>query len=30
LLDRVRQERTNTTKQPKELNKGKVLPKWVM
>ena len=27
LLDRVRQERTNTTKQPKELNKGKVLPK---
>ena len=27
LLDRVRQERTNTTRQPKELNKGKVLPK---
>ena len=27
LLNRVRQERTNTTKQPKELNKGKVLPK---
>ena len=27
LLDRVRKERTNTTKQPKELNKGKVLPK---
>ncbi len=27
LLDRVRQERTNTTKQPKELNKRKVLPK---
>ena len=27
MLDRVRQERTNTTKQPKELNKGKVLPK---
>ena len=26
MLDRVRQERTNTTKQPKELNKGKVLP----
>ena len=26
LLDRVRQERTNTTQQPKELNKGKVLP----
>jgi len=26
LLDRVREERTNTTKQPKELNKGKVLP----
>ena len=26
LLDRVRQERTNTTQQPKELNKRKVLP----
>tara|TARA_R100000231_G_scaffold5691_3_gene8709 strand:- start:12419 stop:14686 length:2268 start_codon:yes stop_codon:yes gene_type:complete len=26
MLDRVRQERTNTTKQPKELNKGRVLP----
>jgi|8_EtaG_2_1085327.scaffolds.fasta_scaffold00478_3 hypothetical protein len=26
MLDRVRQERTNTTQQPKELNKGKVLP----
>ena len=26
MLDRVRQERTNTTKQPDELNKNKVLP----